>query len=144
MEWATLTQLLGAVGFTAVVTELIRWVAGRRGNSATARKSDAEAAGVLSDKSLAWVERFEKAEQRAEARANEAETEAKAAKAEAASAYTEARAATQRAEELQRDRDRDRAALDDLRREFEVLLDRIAACPAGRVCPVADFLTRNR
>lgn len=144
MDWSTLTQLLGAVGFTALITELIRWLSGRRGNSANARKSDAEAAGVLSDKSIALVERFEKAEQRAESRADEAEAEAKAAKTEAERATAAARAAGVRAEELQHDLNRDREALGDLRNEFDTLLAKIASCPAGYVCPIADSLTRTR
>lgn len=63
MNAAMVAQILGAIGFTALVTELIRWLAGRR-------KSSMDAAAVLSDKTLAWAteahQRAHAAHQRAE------------------------------------------------------------------------------
>lgn len=92
-------------------------------------KVDAEGQVAISGTTLAWAER-------ADARAEKAETEARAARVEAREAYA-------RADDLRRDRDHDREALNDLRREFDALLGRIASCPAGTVCPVADSLTRR-
>lgn len=134
-----LSQLAGVAALvTALATAIVMWRKTRHENAKTgaeAGKLDAEGQVAISGNALTWAERADKRAERAEA--------------DAIAARAEAREANERADECRRDRDNDRELIADLRRDHETLsrkhdrlLEQIARCNAGALCPIADSLTR--
>jgi len=128
-----LTQLLpivsaviGSGAFLAVFTDRRKRAAEAAKLNREGGKADAEGQVALSGQTLEWSRIFS--------------AETAQAKAEATEARAEARAANARADQCARDRDNDRERIDDLERQLEQLLGRIAACGQGTKCPVASTL----
>lgn len=108
----------------------------RRERNAAALQAEAQGGVIATGSPLEW--RTTDHQALLDERTFSRELRDRADKAEA-----EARSANQRADETRRERDNDREMLNDLRREFDQLVAKIASCEAGHFCPVADALTRD-